>query len=343
MSRRKHLLVALALSLSAAPACDEAIEGDFGDDLGEIAFRPGGFGTSGIFLNTNAIGDHPFSELDRLGNLHEGTELKEVRIRIWYKEQWMFFPLDEVWVEKGELVGVRGKTVYRGNQFFGSQWYINTYSGGLVERQMFITGYKFDNALQLHKYEFSYPDNPAYGQHYYRKLLEDDQQKPPKGAKFLAACVDENGSMDAVVYENLHVDMDKGDVSTKKDLINIACLSGAVGKAATFGYPFYEVGEEIFETGVRMIRADYLGDGNSWTMAGTAIEVYDVKGINDFADPTHKDEAMWTRDGAACINQPRRAEFTQTDVMAEGIPPCKDEKISSFPGALMWTKVPPPV
>lgn len=55
---------------------------------------------------------------------------------------------------------------------------------------------------------------------------------------------------------------------------------------------------------VRMIRADYCGDGESWTQDGTEINLYDSLGINtDSADWSV--DAEWTPAGARCVNQIR--------------------------------------
>src|SRR5690606_27656085 len=112
---------------------------------------------------------------------------------------------------------------------------------------------------------------------------------------------DEHGSLEAVLYEDLHVDMKQGDGQEMPDLINIACDQGAVAKAGIWGYKPYELGVEHFIAGVRMVRADYCGDGDSWTKPGTAIGIRDVWGINKFSDPDPKTEAFWTEKGAACV------------------------------------------
>lgn len=55
---------------------------------------------------------------------------------------------------------------------------------------------------------------------------------------------------------------------------------------------------------VRMVRADYCGDGTSWTTDGQTINLYDNLGINtDDADWTI--DATWSPDGALCVNRIR--------------------------------------
>jgi hypothetical protein len=61
--------------------------------------------------------------------------------------------------------------------------------------------------------------------------------------------------------------------------------------------------EPFLEACVRMIRADYCGDGTSHTQDGTQIDVYDGVGVQT-RDPneTWWPEALWTPHGAACMS-----------------------------------------
>lgn len=96
----------------------------------------------------------------------------------------------------------------------------------------------------------------------------------------------------------------------------IACRGAALAKCAEHGYkPWKSVEEcnnrgechtvslsEVHQACVRMIRADYCGDGASHTVAGTEIDMYDAFGMK-VEDPTAawSLEAEWTSDGAACV------------------------------------------
>lgn len=340
MSRRSNLLLALALSLSVAPACDEAIEGDF-SDADDIEFRPG-FGAGGLHLNTNALGDHPLHEFKRYyGQQHGDVVLEGVYIKRYVGKILKTFKLSEVWVEKGEIMGRISPDlpdVLRGPEMQGSEWRFFTYGGGLKERSMTLAKYRFDKKDNLHKYTFGYPKDPAYGTHFYTKKGNEIPY-----TDLMAACASEGGNLEAVVYENLVVDMKTGAGKEKQDIINLACLSGAIGKAALWGYKSYEMGVEKFIGGVRTIRADYCGDGDSWTKPGTAVDLADIWSINKFVDPNFKTESLWSSKGAVCVSNPRRVnEFKPDDVLCNGkqLPLCEGADFNSFPEAILWTKTP---
>jgi hypothetical protein len=53
-----------------------------------------------------------------------------------------------------------------------------------------------------------------------------------------------------------------------------------------------------------MLRADYCGDGSSWTVNGTPINLYDDLGIQA-DDAAWAVDAEWTADGAVCTNHIR--------------------------------------
>jgi hypothetical protein len=56
---------------------------------------------------------------------------------------------------------------------------------------------------------------------------------------------------------------------------------------------------------VRMIRADYCGNGTSWTQDGRLIDVYDGLGIQEVSQPLWPFEAEWNEAGAVCLSNER--------------------------------------
>lgn len=337
MMSRTNLFLALALCFSVS-ACDEAVEagGDFGADDG-VTLRPG-FGGNGLKLNTSALGDHPLHELNRKGEIHEDVELTGVYLRRIIKYQVSWLELDEVWVDQGELFGRIQDVVYSGAELHGSRWDVTTHGGGLEKRKMFLHSSRYDKVDGVHKYTFGYPNDPTYGMHFYTKKYQGID-----GSPLLAACdKDDDGNLEAVLYEDLHVDMKSGYVKEMESLINIACVSGGVGKAATWKYKSYDIGFEEFMAAVRMIRADYCGDGDSWTKPGTAIDLQDVWGYNKFFKPTYETEALWSAKGASCVNLPRRPDFALDDIVCGGVAmeKCGDDGLGEVPSALLWTLTP---
>ena len=88
----------------------------------------------------------------------------------------------------------------------------------------------------------------------------------------------------------------------------ITCTGGAIGKCVHFGYRPWERGADgasladLYQTCVRLVRADYCGNGLGWTRNGTPIELHDAVGIQREEEaPGMSFEAAWGPDGAHCV------------------------------------------
>lgn len=331
---RTHALLALALALSTASACDEVDDEVFAAD-DDIALRPG-FGSTGIKFNTSAIGDHPLHELALNGNPHEDVKLEGVYIKAQKGKMTIWIGLDEVWAEKGRLLGRSGDRYFSDEDFIDSRWDVHTLGGGVSQRWMTIHKYRWDAASESHKYVFAYPMEPSYNKH-----LFDKYAKPIDGTSLYPLCAAEDGNIEAVLYEDTHVDMKSGVVDKQTDILNIACLSGALGKAGEWGYRPYDINHYEFQGIIRALRADYCGDGDSWTKPGTAIDIEDRWGIQKFFNPNHRTEAFWSPDGALCVTLPRRPEFTEVKCGTKILTDCGNLTFDNLGyDAMVWTKVP---
>lgn len=96
--------------------------------------------------------------------------------------------------------------------------------------------------------------------------------------------------------------------------VTLTCVSGAVGKCARFGYAPWRKGPQgedllpYHAACVRMVRADYCGDGVAHTKEGTSIDLYDDLGLQSPStreDATFALEAGWTPGGAVCVGHTR--------------------------------------
>lgn len=104
-----------------------------------------------------------------------------------------------------------------------------------------------------------------------------------------------------------------------EDHFTVACRGAAIAKCAEWGYRQWdhwtedngtntqEVSFRAFHQAcVRMVRADYCGDGVPHTETGTVIDVWDAAGLQEETPGnTLPLEAEWTPSGAACVKHVR--------------------------------------
>jgi hypothetical protein len=90
-----------------------------------------------------------------------------------------------------------------------------------------------------------------------------------------------------------------------------------------FGYlPWRGAAEAAtYNACLRMVRADYCGDGAGTTRDGMSIDLYDDQGVQkpDMA-PDQAFEAGWTAQGAVCVAHVRVKENTSLDALARACP-----------------------
>jgi hypothetical protein len=100
----------------------------------------------------------------------------------------------------------------------------------------------------------------------------------------------------------------------------LICTGGALGKCVRFGYPPW-VGLAAYNACIRLVRADYCGDGAGTTRNGMRIDLYDDSGIQTAdGDPAQDLEAGWTAEGAVCVRHIRVKENTSLDAIANSCP-----------------------
>jgi hypothetical protein len=93
--------------------------------------------------------------------------------------------------------------------------------------------------------------------------------------------------------------------------LTFACRRYALAKCVELGYkPWKTVNGQSLEAHhqacTRLMRADYCGDGKSWTVNGRLVNIYDRLGIQRDTEPWNV-EAEWTADGASCVRTTRLA------------------------------------
>ena len=100
-----------------------------------------------------------------------------------------------------------------------------------------------------------------------------------------------------------------GSWTASSSLYTFGCRGAALAKCVEYGYkPWQTVGgtslRDHHQACTRMLRADYCGDGSSWTANGTPINLYDDVGLQS-DDASWLVDAEWTANGAICTNNIR--------------------------------------
>lgn len=305
------LLAALALG------CD-AVEDDYagGDDPGEVELRPGS-GAGGVWLNTNAIGTHEFSEIDLTETLHDGVRLVRVRVK-GPNNTWP--ELDKVEFAGGQLRGKLGSAYYTGEGLVESKWDLKLVKGS-VETAATMWVSDFEEA-EPGEYRYTFHYNDANGNPV--PLCDPDPE----------------GDIAAVPIKDITVNGTTGAIGPRPSTLYLGCTSGAVGKAVVWGYKPWERNIKEFEAAVRMVRADYCYNGVSWTVPGTPIEVRDKWDINDFLNEGHPTEAIWGKDRLLCLGTPRNVGLVGQVTCGGVTPPsCPvNADMVNYAGSLFWTK-----
>lgn len=97
-----------------------------------------------------------------------------------------------------------------------------------------------------------------------------------------------------------------GGSHVASDAFTFACVDAALGKCVQLGYaPWRSVAlASHHQACTRLLRADYCGDGTSFTENGRLINLYDGLGVQVDTE-SWLFEAEWTTEGARCISVTR--------------------------------------
>lgn len=114
---------------------------------------------------------------------------------------------------------------------------------------------------------------------------------------------------------------------TDRSTFELVCTSGAQGKCARFGYaPWRQAPDgrpmiDWYNACIRLLRADYCGDGRPFTRDGTLVDIYDhLGGYRSGADPRLSFEAAWGPEGAVCVARTRLPDIIDLDGLGQACP-----------------------
>lgn len=244
--------------------------------------------------------------------------------------------LDEVWADEDGLHGIACMACIMGAQAFDGPDFV---------------GARFEFVYQV-------PEDPP--QHLTARIAEwddtvvasyrfvDDAHPDPDAPDAQVCASGSDGGSFASVYQDLDVNLITGDLTSHKffSTLMFACHSAAIGKVEHWGWGRYssDFDRQTHEAATRVVRADYCGDGNSWTTSGIQIYIQDIFGVHPFAAEhvSAELEAIWDMDGAICVNTPRNGHHDASDVICDGVPiPVCDpsDDLGTYPGAVFSTKI----
>ena len=159
----------------------------------------------------------------------------------------------------------------------------------------------------------------------YNLEWKEDNLTPPGTWK--SFCITETGQPDQSLMISNRWDMVTGNRIDQPTFISFACRDYALAKCARMGYRPWAKATSCSGSGskrtctdialtdhhqscTRMMRADYCGNGKSYTVNGTLIDIYDYLNPPLQVPETDWDiEARWTPTGAICLNDPRHPEL----------------------------------
>ncbi|MCW5807703.1 MAG: hypothetical protein KIT31_35450 [Deltaproteobacteria bacterium] len=138
-----------------------------------------------------------------------------------------------------------------------------------------------------------------------------------------------------------------GAYTASSTQFTIACRGKSIAKCVEMGYKPWSHAPHM-QACVRLLRADYCGDGAPHTRDGQTVDIYDQLGIQELANPAWEIEGEWDTAGARCISQTGGQRFAHLGLstpscIASGAVPTTPTCGTSFSGgALLVDRLPPP-
>jgi len=283
--RRSRLYPTLLIPLLSVVACGLPADPDPALTRGSSSFAEDE--DNGTSLNGKSLNGRSLNGTDLTGVL-VGTRLTGVKLN-------GSLPLDWVFLLGTGFVGVKGQNGYDGSDFLNAEFIGDVGDGSTLRLRI----------QDIHPGSGANADLNLYTVQYF---ATDSTWK--------SACYDNLGNaVDAVPLNNTWNFQQGvttgGDPITNTHSFTFACTGAALAKCTMLGYrpwaSFHGTALASYHQAcVRMIRADYCGDGTSHTVNGTTINLYDKLNLVTDTEPWTV-EAKWTPAGASCFRAHNRS------------------------------------
>jgi len=316
--------VSIAIALVLMGGCYEGVDAVGGDDEFRT-FNPNTFRLNEFRLNEFRLNHFRLNEF-RLNEFR----LNEFRLNEFRLNE---FRLNGSSFEGVELVN--GEEVFRsGMDLIGGEFEMSGTIEGEDEDDLEVTYIiRIDDIYP--DTESGYDDILLYDLSY--NILGDDEEE------WQSPCVDDMGLPVPATALSNSWDDETGDRIDDPDVVTFACTNGVIAHCVQWGYrPWAEADDckkknkkgkwkkckdvslrDHHQACTRMARADYCGDGEPWTVSGTAIDIWDnLSPSINAREADWEIEAEWTPDGAWCLNDIRQQGWKE-----EGLYPSCSKKM----------------
>jgi uncharacterized protein YjbI with pentapeptide repeats len=246
------------------------------------------------------------------GSNLNGNDLSQFMVSVNYLPAWRAgAALDQVWLEGTTFKGVKASRYFSGADFQDAEFLGNLGNGSTVRLRISAISAAPSPNEDLNLYDVKFLDSAGVWQ---------------------PACRDSTGS--PVLAMPLQGTWDYrrgvpgGGAKTEDPArFTFACMGGALAKCVLWGYRPWATFNNVqlaayHQACTRLVRADYCGDGTSYTQQGSRINLYDQLGIQQDTEDWAF-EAEWDAGGARCIYPLNRSHA--------GIP-CYDARADYFCG-----------
>ncbi|MFP2933421.1 ADYC domain-containing protein [Pyxidicoccus sp. 3LG] len=240
-------------------------------------------------------------------------------------------PMSSVWLQGSVFHGYNGGVEVSGQDFLGARFIGNLDNGATVELRVDDIQPGTDADEDVWVYRVSYQDT------------SDGSWKP--------ACAAADGSALGAIAVGGSWNYKEGVAGGGARLDNprvftFACEGAAIAKCVRFGYrPWGTTADgrslsDHHQACTRMVRADFCGDGTSYTQDGNWVNLFDNVGVQADTE-AWQFEAEWNADGASCFSSTTRASGQPVSCSARATVSACGQRTHFRTGTLLMSEVPP--
>jgi hypothetical protein len=307
------LMVASALGLSAC-TFDTGNQEDEPGTLRPALIDANGTSVNGTSVNGTSVNGTSVNGTSVNGTSVNGTSVNGTSV-------------NGMWVNGSQLsTSTTSGQILAGSQLLGMEFNATLYDGSQLR-------FRIDNI------DVTPAASPADATYYYEISFINVTTKSKKRAYVCG--VNDDGSVRRAIPLQGGWDYRSGVPGggsriDEPNAITFACEGYALYKCVDFGYKPWTTASHgdmrnHHEACTRLIRADYCGDGTSWTVDGTLVNVFDNLGVQPDTE-TWPTEAEWDQDGAICLSHQRIQNMPT-------IPQCTFQKSSKKCGTkVIWSQ-----